>query len=108
MKKSNKIKGGFLPKCSNQHIDISNHHTIRNYLDYYPAMVGGNIHNHNLNPAHPGIGNHIINNSDPINITNYARVNGVDSNNILAKIVSGGSRSRNKKRKKRKSKRRTK
>ena len=44
--KFKKIKGGsFLPKCTDQHIDVSNHHPIRNYLDYYPAhtMKGGSF-----------------------------------------------------------------
>jgi predicted DNA-binding WGR domain protein len=78
--------GSFLPKCSNQHVDISNHHPIRNYLDYYPPMTGGSTNP----PLHPGIGEfQNINNSDMINLDNYARVNSINTNNVIAKIVGG-------------------
>lgn len=94
----------FLPKCSNNHIDISNHHPIRNYLDYYPAMTGG-YDNHIEN--HPGIGNHQnLNNSPAININNYARVNSLNTNNVLAKLIGGKRTKKNtRKRKSGKSKR---
>lgn len=94
--------GNFLPKCQNQHIDVSNHHSIRNYLDYYPAMTGGNI------PNHPGINDiqEIHNNNNIINIDNYARVNALNTNNVLGKLVGG--RKHIKKSQKKRNKRRNK
>ena len=93
----------FLPRCSTNHIDVSNHHPIRNYLDYYPAMTGG--YNENIE-NHPGIGNHQnLNNGPAININNYARVNSLNTNNVLAKLIGGRRTKKNLKRKrKRKSK----
>mgnify|MGYP003682153973 CR=1 FL=1 len=104
MRKTKKMIGGnFLPKCSNQHIDVSNHHHIRNYLNYYPPMTGGNITNHPvINNIHE-----IHNNNSLTNIDNYARVNAINTNNVLGKLVGGrkkNKRSRNKRNKKRISK----
>ena len=78
--------GSFLPKCSNQHVDISNHHPIRNYLDYYPPMTGGST----KPPLHPGISEfQNVDTNDIINLDNYARVNSINTNNVIAKIVGG-------------------
>ena len=51
-------------------------------------------------PLHPGLGEfQNINNNDLINLDNYAGVNSINTNNVIAKIV-GGSRKKSKRNKK--------